>query len=604
MLSAREVAQALGGDVRGHDQVVAPGPGHSQADRSLSLKITTNGYVVNSFSPRNTWKECRDYVDEKLGLPKWQSKRASGDGKEQPSGEWIYRTEDGRPYLRVQRYDRPDGSKKYPQAHWNGKQWIKGKPKGPKIPYRLPELLKADLAEPVFIVEGEKCADALVRCGLVATTASEGAGKWTADLNKWFVGRIAYTLPDNDETGERHVELVASNLHGIAADLRIVPLPGQLAGQDIHNWLERGNTREMLLQLCEQAPKWTPPMAPPDSQPPIIALADWLKRDLPNPDLLLGSWLHTTSRTLLFAPTGLGKTMLLLALAMAAADERARGFLNWKGHRSARVLFIDGEMSRQLMKERLAAEVKRLGAIPAKLHILSHEDIEGWAPLNTPQGQAIIEREIERIGGADLIVFDNIMTLTLGDQKDEEVWSQMLPWVKSLTKRRIGQIWAHHTGHDGSRSYGTKTREWQMNNVICLEPIERPDTDVSIRLKFTKARERAPKNRTEFEDTSIAIIGDQWTWDTASKKRCKQDPSPLGQKFLSALDNVLAGDAGHTWDGKRCVMMDAWKKECTTGGLIDAKEKDSGRSLFSKYRRELVACDLVACEGVRAWRVK
>jgi hypothetical protein len=143
-----------------------------------------------------------------------------------------------------------------------------------------------------------------------------------------------------------------------------------------------------------------------------------------------------------------------------------------------------------------------------------------------------------------------------------------------------------------------------MNNVICLEPIERPDTDVSIRLKFTKARERAPKNRTEFEDTSIAIIGDQWTWDTASKKRCKQDPSPLGQKFLSALDNVLAGDAGHTWDGKRCVMMDAWKKECTTGGLIDAKEKDSGRSLFSKYRRELVACDLVACEGVRAWRVK
>jgi hypothetical protein len=35
----------------------------------------------------------------------------------------------------------------------------------------------------VFVAEGEKDADALAALGFVATSASEGAEKWTEDLN-------------------------------------------------------------------------------------------------------------------------------------------------------------------------------------------------------------------------------------------------------------------------------------------------------------------------------------------------------------------------------------------------------------------------------------
>lgn len=56
----------------------------------------------------------------------------------------------------------------------------KGKPPGPKIPYRLPELIATQPDAPVFITEGEKCADIVVKCGYVTTSASEGPGKWTA----------------------------------------------------------------------------------------------------------------------------------------------------------------------------------------------------------------------------------------------------------------------------------------------------------------------------------------------------------------------------------------------------------------------------------------
>ena len=47
-----------------------------------------------------------------------------------------------------------------------------------RVLYPLPQLLAADPALPVYVVEGEKDVDALLGLGLVATTNPQGAGKW------------------------------------------------------------------------------------------------------------------------------------------------------------------------------------------------------------------------------------------------------------------------------------------------------------------------------------------------------------------------------------------------------------------------------------------
>jgi putative DNA primase/helicase len=70
MITLRQIAAALGGEVSGQ-QVLAPGPGHSTRDRSLSVRITADGFIVNSFAGDN-WKTCRDYFRKQLGLPPWQ----------------------------------------------------------------------------------------------------------------------------------------------------------------------------------------------------------------------------------------------------------------------------------------------------------------------------------------------------------------------------------------------------------------------------------------------------------------------------------------------------------------------------------------------------
>jgi hypothetical protein len=69
----RKLASVLGGEVSGR-QVLTPGPGHGACDRSLSIKIepdAPDGFLVFSHAGDDPIV-CKDYVRQRLGLPKWQ----------------------------------------------------------------------------------------------------------------------------------------------------------------------------------------------------------------------------------------------------------------------------------------------------------------------------------------------------------------------------------------------------------------------------------------------------------------------------------------------------------------------------------------------------
>jgi hypothetical protein len=312
----------------------------------------------------------------------------------------------------------------------------------------------------------------------------------------------------------------------------------------------------------------------------------------------MGDWMTTTSRILQIAPTGIGKTNFVLQLAMASAA--GKDFLHWRGRRPSKVLYVDGEMSRRLLKQRIIDAARRLGVDPPGFHGLSHEDFSEFHPLNTPEGQEQIERIILQIGNPDLVIFDSVMCLTIGDMKEEAPWNQAMPWVRSLTQRRIGQIWVNHTGHDETRQYGTKTREWQMDTVFFQEPLKRQGIDVCFNLEFRKARERTPPTRADFRPVRVALVGDAWEYEEVDTM-LRRSPSPTALKFLDALNNVLA-DSPLVMTGHPTVNSEAWKGECVRLGLIDrASKPDAARALFSKYRRELVVSGRVACDGDLSW---
>ncbi len=339
-----------------------------------------------------------------------------------------------------------------------------------------------------------------------------------------------------------------------------------------------------------------------------LTINAWLARDLPQPDFLMGEWASTTSRGLLVSDTGLGKTNFCLALAFAMA--LGRDFLHWKSGRPCRVLYIDGEMSRRLMKTRLADAARRAGAAPETLFVLSRDDLPDMPPINTEEGQRFIDELIDAIGEVDFVFFDNVQALIPGDMKDEEPWQQTLPWIRGLTRRAIGQLWIHHTGHDTTRSYGTKTREWQLDTVILLEAAERPDADIGFALKFTKARERAPDNRGDFDKVTITLAEDRWRVKGVAP-RAGKPPSPNSRKFHDALLNAIVSSPAPPSAAlsRSATTIQQWIAECVRRGLLDppADRKhlgNSSRARLSKYRLELLGAEWIACDGDFVWSIR
>ena len=65
----RRIAIALRGEVSGN-QVLAPGPNHNDADRSLAVRLSPSapdGFLAFSHAG-DDWRTVRDYVREKLGI--------------------------------------------------------------------------------------------------------------------------------------------------------------------------------------------------------------------------------------------------------------------------------------------------------------------------------------------------------------------------------------------------------------------------------------------------------------------------------------------------------------------------------------------------------
>lgn len=134
--------------------------------------------------------------------------------------------------------------------------------------YNLPAVLAAPF---VLIAEGEKKADLLNSWGLCATALDSGAqSKLTSEMVGQLKGKRIAILPDNDEPGGEFAERTAERLHGKAASVRVVPLPGLAEKEDVLEWAAiPGNDRERLLSLIEAAPAWQPETTEAEGAPAV-----------------------------------------------------------------------------------------------------------------------------------------------------------------------------------------------------------------------------------------------------------------------------------------------------------------------------------------------
>ena len=160
-LDYARLARSLGGEVHGN-KISAPGPGHSAADRSLTIWLkpdAPDGFTVHSHAGDDPIK-CKDYVRQKAGLPAFEPKR---NGHAPPdviqrslmAAVAAQRQDAPPPKARIVKtydYTDADGGLLYQVCRLEPKSFRQRRPDGNggwiwevgehRVPYRLPELLQ------------------------------------------------------------------------------------------------------------------------------------------------------------------------------------------------------------------------------------------------------------------------------------------------------------------------------------------------------------------------------------------------------------------------------------------------------------------------------
>jgi 5S rRNA maturation endonuclease (ribonuclease M5) len=169
------------------------------------------------------------------------------------SATYDYTDENGALMFQVVRFEPKDFRQRRPDGQGG---WISNLDGVRRVLYHLPEVIAA---KDVLIVEGERDVETARQLGFVATCNSGGAGKWRDEYYKFLVGKDVIVIPDADEVGRRHAQQVLTSLAGKSKSLKLVELTG---AKDFSDWIERGGTRQQLLDLIRRAQEWTPPPVP------------------------------------------------------------------------------------------------------------------------------------------------------------------------------------------------------------------------------------------------------------------------------------------------------------------------------------------------------
>ena len=259
--------------------------------------------------------------------PRPKREEPSIEPKGKIAATYDYFDEVGTLLYQVVRMDPKDFRQRRPDGKGG---WIWNMQDTRRVLYNL-KLILNPLNKFVWVVEGEKDADNLVKIELCATTNVGGAKKWAAAYADTLKDKDVLLCGDNDDTGRAHMKLVLESLNDKAHSIRkiTVPEPHKDISDYITSFASVEEAQVELGRMMECAPVISGGM-----EIPIQSMGELEKeyeehlRLAKTRVLNLGAWLPSLGikcRSIvpgevvaIVAGTGVGKTCVLQNIAKSA----------------------------------------------------------------------------------------------------------------------------------------------------------------------------------------------------------------------------------------------------------------------------------------------
>jgi hypothetical protein len=606
-MQAEQIAKTLGNAKKANGQWVAscpvPSHGKGQGDKNPSLSIDINDEgkplfhchggcsqedVFHTIRALNLLPELLDKPDPLANIrpiPKISIEQ-----------EWVYTDEDKQPVFVKVRFRLPDGGKTY-RLHKLDPDGRKHSTLGDAriVPYNLPALLDAKTAgRNVFLVEGEKAADAIKSIGMIATTAHTGAGSWPAAITEYFAGAQVIIVPDNDVAGWGYAYKAAEAILPIVKSLKVVDLGLQGQGDDAFEFIEAGGGRAELVALVKAAvpittldqvtmPERLNPIlnsvasavqqvtAPSDfdiakefeSEPPApaeqakpskqIQIEHWDSIQDEPVKWLIDGVLPQGAFSALYGPPGSFKSFIALDIAHAIATGTA--WMDREVNEAGAVLYIAGE---------------GFGGIGARIKALKiHHQTESGAPIYVVRHQLNLRSSIEDFNALVLAIeqlvqqsgieFKQIVIDTLarafggGNENSSEDMGAFITACGRIQQivQGAGLMILHHSGKDATK--GLRGHSSLLGAVDTELELLRFEDSMKGIVTISKQKDGADNDRIGFEMVTVELPAPQGSLQIGEPQTSLAvNPSELGQ--FDALKRDAKGASSNAGHGKNQVL--------------------------------------------------
>ena len=451
MIDLHAIKRRYGGDISGNT-VKIPTPRHSRKDRGTSITLAPDapdGCLVHCFNdydplaikdmlrrdgflpPREQSRsyQALPHIDvEALARNAAQAPEIADDWQDKMC--WDYTDAEGSVLYRKKRVNKPDGSKSF---------IFENKGDQDHVLYRLPDLIAGE--GPVFVAEGEKCADKLASWGLAATSSK--------DLDKCDLralkGRSVFILPDNDQVGAKIAAKVTEALMAAEAHPLLVELPGLPEKGDIMDWK---GSREDRIKLAgaayDQTRKESASQAAQDVVEPWPEPVDlWASPEAPSlPEGLLPSVIENFARAKAESmgcdPAGIAMAALATC-AGAISDEiklQPKRNENWTECARIWVGLVGNPSTRK--SPILKAAIKPLRKRERELAAEHAQELSRWLKLSKDEQMAVPQpiRERRLVEDATIEALQTVLKDT--SRGIMSVQDEMSGWFGRLEKYSTG----------------------------------------------------------------------------------------------------------------------------------------------------------------------
>jgi archaellum biogenesis ATPase FlaH len=302
----------------------------------------------------------------------------------------------------------------------------------------------------IILTGGEKDTLTLIAHGFNAITLNSETADLPAKIKKNLFDsrmRITSVLYDSDATGIRRSSELSKTLK-----CPVITLPEWLAeqgGKDVSDFFKLGGTAEELNSvICEAAKLYLIPPLQPERKSVRTALQRMEDaKNLPEIQKMFDVFLHSGELAILFGDTGIGKS--ILAVAIADAVSRGTCLLSLENqYEPCKVIYYDFELSDKQFQKRYSNEAGDVHQFSEDLFTDNVDFTELVVDRNNRFEQVLLEKiKLDIIDvDAKLIIIDNITFLSAQTSSDVQVAMELMKLLKQLkTELEITILVLAHT---------------------------------------------------------------------------------------------------------------------------------------------------------------